>query len=357
MINLDLSSIVKKGTKAPAQVQILGVVIQKVDHSEETEKALKDAGVDVTMKVEGDETIVYKQEDVDLETEEGIVPIKLDSDFVLVCKGFNPDSMFGNNQVLGNVLKEHGFVPGFSLATEAMYTAVRNSYANPADTKDMVSKLDSAISQFKEYSINLVNTIPPSAFAAMEAFQAAKFDKAEAVRKAEEEEVAKKAEEKAAADAAEAERVAKEEADKKSVEAAAAGAAEEKDKSPAAVDASAISEMVSTALKNATEGLMKQIGTVTAAISTMQKGIGDLTTKVEAAAKDAAEAKTVAQKTDATVRGSVVGGEPGDDDEPVARTASQSDGIGNIDTAYHRNVRKTEKARFQRGAGSRGHLL
>jgi len=95
-----------------------------------------------------------------------------------------------------------------------------------------------------------------------------------------------------------------------------------------AVTIPAMDEQVKTALE-----------TMAASIALITKSVGDLVTEVAAV-------KTTAQKAEATVKGTVIGGVPAEDRQP-AKVVKSEGVLGIIDTAYNKSVR-TQKSFVER---------
>jgi hypothetical protein len=380
MFNLDRSlSRIMKGDDKPA---IVGYVIDKTDKLPEIEKALKDAGVKVDAVVEQGDVLVLKQGDHDLKALSNVA-IKLSPDFMVVCKGFDPKGLSAAS--FGEVLKTQGYMPGPELATEALYSAV----AEAMSSDGAVAKIDDAVDEFHGYITSLCNSVPLPAFKAFDAFRAAKYelsrkamtkpedvpqekwdamdDSARAAAckayKEEQERLAKKADDDAKAakkaedDAAAA--AAKVEDDKKKVgenpkpDPAKPDPAKPDPKPEPALSVQQITEIVGTAIKAATTDILKQ---VTESGKKTQETLTGLATQVSAVAKDAKEAKALAVKNEAALKGTVLSpdttGDPDGDGKPPAR---KTDGeIGAFDTAYHRNIRKADRAKE---AAKRSHML
>lgn len=381
---IDLSKVFLKKAEGPTEVQVLGYIMQKQDNTEEVRTALKAAGVDVESIEEFEDGVaLFKQGDVVIKEDE-VYPVKLQEGFIALCKGFDPTQVAGQSQSFGEVIKSQGFMPGFNLATEALYNTIKNSMRESKTKDEAVAALNTALTDYQNYMLTIAKGIPLSAFGACEAFNTAvETAKAEATKKADEvakaskvckecggpvddngkhmsggkstepdeDDKAKKAE----ADAvkkAEDEKAAKELALKNAKDAAAAetdptkkaeleAKVKELEPEPAkAPDVSAqINEAVGSVAKSLSEAMGKAISDMSA---TLTKSITDLGTKVDAVAKDAADAKTLAEKHDKTMKGTVTGGDPDDDPVNPGKVVNKDEGgMGCIDTSIHRNVRKS----------------
>jgi hypothetical protein len=373
MFNLDRSlSQIMKGDRKP---EIVGYIISKEDNVPEIEKALKGAGVKVDVVVEDGDVLVLKQGEADLKSVHNVM-VKFSPDFMVVCKGLSTSGF-------GEVLKTQGFMPGPDMAAMAFTSAVNDALIGA----DSVTKIDEAVDEFHGYITSLAASLPQPAFKAYDAFIAAKqelgvkklekpanvaqedwdamtpeqqqaaCDAAYEAMKAEEDK-AKKAETK------KEEPEAKKEED---VLAKKAEGGEEKEKEPvtppakptpapaqpAAIDAKAITEAISTAMKAATADLIKQFQGVEASVRKTQESLSGLAAQVAEVRKEATTAKTLAAKTDAALRGTVLSGDAGGDpeDKPVRKAEGE---IGAFDTAFNRNVRKSDRARE---VAKRSHML
>jgi hypothetical protein len=358
MINLsNLKSLLKKS--APAKAEMYGIVLPKAVATEAVLKAIAAAGAKVDKAEEKDGTILLQQ--MDGEAGDKAVVLKLSDHVAIVMKAFH--GHMGNGSDFDEILKTQGFFPGFSMATEALYTAVRNVLMDDAvkSTSDAVSKVDSALDQFHEYVVGILSEVPPTAFKVEKAVA----DTMEAVAKAEQ-------------DKGDAEKKAKDEADAK-----AKGDAEAKAKADAEAIAKAgfrlpdgtcmegYEEMDGKCVKMKSkeadplkkDDLLKEIGAsvqtmlgdalkvVTTAITEINKNVTGLTTKVDGITKAHDELKVqvtqaveTAKKAEATLKGTTIGGLPLDDPKNKRATERQDGSLGNIDTAFQPGVRKKASA-------------
>lgn len=374
MINLDFRRIMKG--RQDSKPSIVGYVIAKTDKTPQIEAALKDVGVKIDTVVEDGDVLVLRQDDSDPAAKENVV-VKLAPDFMVVCKGFDPYRMV-EDMSFGEILKSQGFMPGFSMASEALYTSIRNSLASAEDGSDAVSKIDDAVSEFHDYVLGLAKVIPQAAFKAMESFRKVKDEAEEEVKlaaamsDAEKAHMAKMAPKdkmafirsssadrakvmgvkkedtdaaaKAAQEAvlkAEAEKKVKDEAEK--VAKAAADAAAKVVAAGAAEGAKDIAAVVKEVLDKALKGVGD---TITGAIAPVTKSITDLTAKVELAVKDSAEAKVLAKKSADAVNATL--NLTAEDDDASRSQKQETGSLGIIDTAFNRNVRKSDKDRPSR---------
>jgi outer membrane biosynthesis protein TonB len=372
MFNLDRSlSRIMKGDSKP---EIIGYVISKEDNVPEIEKALKEAGVKVDAVVVDGDVLILKQADVDLKSPANIM-VKFSPEFMVVCKGVSASGF-------GEVLKTQGFMPGPDMAARAFTSAVNEALVGA----DAVTKIDEATDEFHGYLTSLAASLPQPAFKAYDAFLAAKQElkqklekpanvsqeawdamtpeqkqaacdaaygamKAEEKKAKQEEVPAKKdppakKEEEAAPEKKLAGEEPDEEEDEKPKPAPKPAPPQQPSKPPAqpAIDAKAISEVVATAMKAATADLIKQFQSVDASVRKTQESLSGLAAQVADVRKDAASAKALAAKTDATLRGTVLAGDTGNDpeDKPIRKAEGE---IGAFDTAFNRNVRKSDRAR------------
>lgn len=371
MLNLDLHRIFKINAEAREaarkdeenDVQIVGYVISKEDKVPEIEAALKEAGVNIEFSEEQGDALILKQDkDADAKDEENVV-VKMSDDFIVVLKGFDPYSMTAEMS-FGEIIKSQGFMPGFSMATDALYTSIRNSLVEADDQKDAVSKIDEAVQEFHDYIVGLAQSIPQNAFKAMEMFHKAKAGYWEKKNKnkdsdaaMEEEEAKMKAKTKKEADdkaAAEAAKKAEEEAKAKKAEGGEnGGKPAQNNEGATGIDPEKLTEVVTgavaTALKAVSEGMSKQLGEFSEVIKATQKGFDDLKATVDQAAADAQEAKEIAQKTEKTLSGTLIGGSPSGDPEDDEDRVNKGEGaIGCFDTAFNKQVRKVDVARGKR---------
>lgn len=376
MFNLDRS--LSRIMKGEAKPEIVGYVIGQEDNVPEIEKALKSAGVKTDAVVADSEVLVLKQGDADMGSEAN-VPLKFSPEFMVVCKGFSPKGF-------EEVLKTQKFMPGPEMAVDAFYDAVSEAFSGP----DTVAKIDDAVEELHGYLTSLATNIPEQAFKVWDTFRAAKMELASKMAKPadvpQEKWDAMTPEQKAAACAAyKAETPKPAEEEKKPDPAPAPAPAEEKkpeekkaseDKdeeeekkapppSPAkpapapapAIDAKQLAEVVSAAVKAATEPVFAQMQ---ATVRKTQESITSLAAQVAEVRKESAEigknataAKALAAKTEATLKGTVLSSEAGGD--PEERPVRKAEGeIGSFDTAFNRNVRKADRARE---AAKRSHLL
>lgn len=451
---IDFGFMSRKVQKSAAGGQIVAYVIQKADRKPELEKALKEAGAKVDVVVEDGDVVIYKQDDTVLKSEDGevnkeVVAVKLTDDFAVVCKGFDPHQLTQESS-FGEILKSHGFMPGFSMATEALYQSVRNSLLSSEDRSEAVKGIGEALDEYGNYVGGLAKQIPQAAFKSLEAFQKAKKEATkEPVKKemtdeekafmesldeagkmafmkaspeeraammakskpaaAEEkpvvEDAAMKTEDKKSEPAQKAEDKKEDvtkgangtsagsgqgegaQAGKEAASAVNQGTASATSdmQAPAArvdgaggepsavapasgsvsndgydpkkaprehpetvVDKAQVEKMVTDAVATATAAIAASItAQITKSMETMiggvQKSVTEIKGSVEQATKNAKDALDLAQKTDQTLSGKVVSEDGGD---PVETPVRKSEGaIGTFDTAFHRGVRKQDKAR------------
>ncbi len=387
---IDLSRAFKSdGAK---QAQIVGYAIQKTDRSETIDAGLKAAGVTVDKVVEFDDgSMVYKQDDSDLNGKD-IVPVRMDDDFVLLVKGFDPYSV-GNSMGFDEIIKSQGFMPGLSMGMDALGTTIRTALSGADSAEDAVSKIEDALEQFSDYAAKLAGSIPSTAFKALESFRKTKAegvvlkglvkpadmdqaawdkmppkDKMAACQKADDAAKAKKLADdkakeeqdkaqKAAADA----RVAKEAALNEGEKAHYAKLTKDEDKAAflgmdaakraeamkpvqktdsAPAGAPDVGAQIAAAMEKAATGFA---ATISKAMEPVQKSVADLGSKVDAALTAANEAKALAQKNEKVLKGTVLGGAQPDPEEgdDGLNTRKSDEGMGLIDTGFM-SVRKRE---------------
>lgn len=387
---IDLSRVLKGAVEGKAK--IVGFVVEKGDKTLATE-VLKAAGFPVDKIVEfEDGTLVVKQDDTDLKTAKDVVAIKMDDDFVLLAKGFDPYSMC-EDMGFNDILKSQGFMPGLSMGMDALGQSIRQALYAAEDQKDAVAKIGEALDAFASYTQGLAKSIPQTAFKALESFRK---QKTEALKKAAEgaaatdAEKAKAAEVAAAAAAtATAEATKKAEADKAAADAAAAEVAkkaEEEEIQKSYVNMASDEKKYHDALPTHERGafakmkpearkefmtrskggspvntrkddeagedkfaaamermLGKVTETVTATVNAAVEGVKkDLGGKIDAVAKTATEAKEQAAAVQKSFKNTVLGTPAGDEDDDTTPTRKNDEGAtGCMDTAFQ-NVRKRE---------------
>lgn len=370
MIDLNLRRILK-GHEDNKPV-VVGYLIHKSDRVPHIETALKAAGVKLEHLLEDADSVIYKQDkDADPKAATHLA-IKLDRDFAVIVKGVAAAALVADSS-FEQILKDEGFVPGIRAATGALYACVAKAAAEGGTPKDMVAKVDEAVGEYLDFTRAMVTTLPQEVFKAHAAFVAAKADAGkgktgqrlsdtEAVTKSDADllkagwtateitalrDTAKKADDADKTKKAEAERVAAEDRKKADDAAAAAAAA---GKGP---DMKALGEMISTTVKSAVEGFAGQLKLTTEAVSAVQTGMGELTTKVEAATKAANEAKETATKVAKGVRGVALMDANDDNPEDTKVTQKADDELGPIDTAFGagRTVRKRDRDLARLGGG------
>jgi hypothetical protein len=378
---IDLSRIMKADA---GQAQIVGYVIQKADRSEGIEAALKSAGVAVDNVVEfEDGSMVYKQDNgTDLVADKGVFPIKMDDNLVLLVKGFDPYSV-GEAMGFDEIIRSQGFMPGLSVAMDALGTAIRTKLASASSQEEALSGVDEALNQFHDYVASLANSIPTTAFKAFESFRKAKAEEDKAVAEMDEQEKAyfqtlKGADREAFLKASKEDRAklisakkqepetpppaepAKKESDLTDEEKAfleslpskeeqeaflkmtpeqRAEAMKSAKKTETAQPAADISAQIAAALDKAVAALGKSVAE---AVAPVQKSVSDLSAKVDQAMAAANEAKTLAQKTEGRLKSTVLGVPAGDQETEERTTKSDGEGMGLIDTAFM-SVRKNDQ--------------
>lgn len=378
--------------KSDGQAKIVGYVLKNEDRTDAVDAALKSLGIAIDKPVEfSDGTMVFKQQEFDLKAENnGVVAIKMDADFVLLAKGFDPYSMSAE-MGFSDILKSQGFMPGLSMAMDALGTTVRQSLINAEGPEDAVTKVEAALDQFHDFAAKLVASIPSTAFKAQDILLKTKAEDAKLIGEVTDEAdkkhltTLKTAKEKsafvratkedrlkvtkAAADAGntaaiEAEKVALTKAEgelqgeeKAFYEKLAA------DKRPAFLkakptdraaqmqcqkdeDAKIKGGDVTATLTNLLQKSMEtMLGTVKTMVDGVQKSVTDLGvdlgTKVDAVAAVAKDAKETAEKVKKAAQGVILSGSD-DDDLPAEREVRKNESTGmQIDTAFNRTVRKT----------------
>lgn len=352
MINLtNLKTLLKK-TAVVKKQELYGVVLPKaLADNEQVMAAVAKAGIAIDKKVEKDGVVLLKQQDG--EAGDKAVTLKLSDNVAIVLKGFYgmPEGADFNE-----ILKTQGFYPGFSMATEALYMAVRNVLMDETtkSTDDAVKKVDSALDQFHTYVVSILSEVPPSAFKVEKAVA----DALEALDKTATEAAAVAATAAAAAAAAAAEIVVK-------AEAAAAAKAHMTDyRDDSGKCMAGYVEVAGKCVpekKAEKEDLLKEIGAsmtallgdalkgVNKAVEEIGKTITGLTAKVDGITTAQTELKVQvtqaaesAKKAEAGLKGLTIGGIPKEDSKLTQRDTKETG--GNFDTAFNPGVRKKASA-------------
>lgn len=369
MINLE--TILTRKAEAKDKPALVGLVVSKmIADDADLMKKIAETGILVDKRddsqAEKDGVVILKQVDP---LPEKTTLVKMNDHMVAVMKAFDPYTAAIKGTDFEEVLKAQGFMPGFSMATDALYTIVRNVLMDEKTTtpQDAVTKVDAALGQFKSYVVGILKEVPASAF---------KMEKMIAEALAHKNDQAPEAEAKAKA---EAEAKAKEEADKKAkadAEAKAKADAEAKSKADAEAKAKAEAEAKAKASDyrdeagNCIEGYeevdgrcvpmakkkdkedetAKALLAMAATLDQVSKSVTGLAAKVdgvtkanEELSKKVDQATETAKKAEESLKGITVGGVPLDDPDAKRKKQEQSSG-GIIDTAFQPGVRTRKTA-------------
>lgn len=160
------------------QASIVAYVVMKHDRDAGYEAEMAKAGAKIDNVVEDGDVVLYRQDDTALkndkdEVNEELIAVKLTPDFAVVLKGYDPYQMAGETSFTEN-LKTMGFMPGFSMAAQALTTSVNNTLTTAKDSKEAAAKVGDALDEFGDYVHSLATEIPQAAFKALDSFQAAK---------------------------------------------------------------------------------------------------------------------------------------------------------------------------------------
>lgn len=353
MFNLNL-----KKAETKATPQLMGVLVSKEAATEGVVAALKAAGLKVDERLTNEDgAVLFKQAAFEEKDAKDFTVMKLSDEVAIALKGFDP---YGATSAMSfkEILKAQGFMPGFSMATDAVYTSLRNILSNtgPDESKDMVSKIETTLKEFTGYVVELAKQIPAVAFKAE-----AEVSRVLAEAQAEEAEKAKKgvsgitgAVTAAATYAAQQAAAALEEDKKKNknknkdkkkksvTELLAEGAddaailAEHDD-----LDEDSVKEQRAEWTKKNDEAARKaQTDSIVAALGAqIAKAVEPLTAQVTQVAADVTAMKETVGKHDKALKSITVGG--GSPEDLTSRKQEKDTGsLGQIDTAYNK-VRKT----------------
>jgi len=307
MINLNLANVFK-GTKKedPQAPEVVGYVLLKDDNDAGTQEVLKESGV-ITEFMEDCEAecVVYKQsKDADLE---GVVPIKLSPELVILTKGIDTEPF-------KDMLETQGFMPGVSMAFDALYANMQTSLTKSEKDADVDVALSGMVDEFKSYIVQLSKSIPSVAFKASEAVSEYKMVNKNTYVDEEKEE--------------------DEDKDKKKDM-----AAEEEEKKLKKAD-DGDKDQFDAILKSITDlskGIDAKISGVEKSVSVLSGDLGKVS-KAQELIKGNLEAQVKkSEQLEAKLKGTVIGASPEGDDDPK-NTVVKSE-LGNIDTAYNKSVR------------------
>jgi prefoldin subunit 5 len=229
---IHLKTMFKRDGAAPKGCTLVGVVLQK-QHEEHFAPQIKELGLKIDDRSEDDDVVILKQEHF---TEDGVTAIKLGEIGGLfinvpeqVTKAFDPyisSDDFDENMALG-------FLPGMSIATDALMDTVIQVLRTAEDPDDAKDRIESNIDKYKTAILDLANNLPTMAFK-LEGLNLEGF-----VEKGEGDKAADDAAESTATESTATEQAAATEGDPADAEPDAAPASEDK---PAADDAAAAAQ-------------------------------------------------------------------------------------------------------------------
>ncbi len=160
---IHLKQMFKRDGAAPQGCTLVGVVLQK-QHEDALTPQIKELGLKIDDRSEKDDVVILKQLDYD---EDQITAIKLGEVGGLfvnvpeqVTKAFDPFTSsddFDENMALG-------FIPGMSMATEALMDTVIQVLRTSESPEDAKGRIETNIDKYKAAVLDLADNLPVVAF-------------------------------------------------------------------------------------------------------------------------------------------------------------------------------------------------
>ena len=364
MINLSNIRNFLAKKDAAKKAELFAFVLPKaLADNERVTKAMADAGAKVDKRTEKDDTVILQQ--IDGEAGDKAVILKMSDQVAVIFKAFM--GHMSSSTDFDEIVKSQGFYPGFGMATESLYTAVRNilmdeDVKSPADA---VQKVDEALDSYHSYVVGLLSEVPQTAFKIEKAVadELAKIAKEEAELKAKADTPEAKAKaEKEAKEKADAEAKAKADAEAKAKAEAEAAAKAGNGMNPDGTckpgyhkegDRCVLDKAEKVELTKADVAAIvaEAVKGVASSISEVNKIVTGLVTKVDTVTKaqdelkgQVATAVETAKKAEGSLKGLTIGGLPNGDRQRKQAQDRQDGELGNIDTAFQPHVRKRASA-------------
>lgn len=306
MLNFSLSRVMSKSeepkSESGAKVVALAVASNAMPAYV---KALK--GLDLSTEVSSeDEGVTFcKQEDFEAEGAQTIMISKDVSAVLSVEKAFTP---FPDSLSFDDNLKAQGFLPGISVATEALMDTVREVLYKAESSEDAQSNLAKAIEDYSAYVQGLAGSLPVAAFK-MEVMEVEEIEK----DTASEEEAS--AETTANTDA-EGEDAATDDAAAADEDATQAKKSEDEQEDGAVAAIAAGITKLTTAVES-----------MTASIEEVKKEVSDVRDEAKKTADKVEAVEATVAKTEATLENTVLGTGGGEDRTDTDKNVKKSDDL------------------------------
>lgn len=162
---LDLANLFTRKAEKPVKVEVVGIVTMKDERLDSIKEQLEANGFDIAKQTEmEDGSVVFKQGDTEMDGEGQVV--RISDHIALVTKGFNPYlmNMAIGDQTFEQVCKAQGFYPGIGTVMDVLRTSVMQFAAKSEDPSAATDAIDSMFDEAKAYVVQMVSTMPASAF-------------------------------------------------------------------------------------------------------------------------------------------------------------------------------------------------